>query len=84
MVAIKAQEAPLARLGALAIAGFGRHGLLCGFVLDDPAQASEIGRVTVMKQGHYWCETPGDALGKAGIRHPMRIFHPPRLDLWIG
>lgn len=39
-----------------------------------PAQASEIGRVTVMKQGHYWCETPGDALGKAGIHHPDEDF----------
>jgi hypothetical protein len=39
-----------------------------------PAQASEIGRVTVMKQGHYWCETPGDALGKAGFHHPEEDF----------
>jgi hypothetical protein len=44
---------------------------------DAPAQASEVGRVTVMKQGHYWCETPGDALGKAGIHHPedFSILH---------
>lgn len=39
-----------------------------------PARAGEVGRVTVMKQGHYWCETPGDALGKAGIHHPEEDF----------
>lgn len=39
-----------------------------------PAQASEIGLVKVMKQGHYWCETPGDALGKTGIHHPEEDF----------
>ncbi len=39
-----------------------------------PTQASEIGTVTVMKQGYYWCETPGNALGKAGIHHPEQDF----------
>ncbi len=39
-----------------------------------PTQASEVGMVAVMKQGHYWCEKPGDALGKAGIHQPDQDF----------
>lgn len=36
--------------------------------------ASEIGPVAVMKQGNYWCETPGNALGRAGIHQPDQDF----------
>jgi hypothetical protein len=39
-----------------------------------PLHASEIGNVAVMKQGYYWCETPGNALGKAGIHQPQQDF----------
>lgn len=39
-----------------------------------PAHADQTGGITVMKQGNYWCETPGNALGKAGIHQPDQDF----------
>ncbi len=39
-----------------------------------PAQASEVGNIAVMKQGTYQCETPGNALGKTGVRQENEDF----------
>ena len=49
-------------------------GLALAMAAAVPTQASEVGLVAVMKQGKYACETPGNALGKAGIHQPDQDF----------
>jgi hypothetical protein len=69
---LKSASRALSAVGALAIRGV--HGVMAAMLTILPAQASEIGNIAVMKQGTYWCETPGNALGKTGMRHPDEDF----------
>jgi hypothetical protein len=78
---LQAPKGPRLKSASRALSASGRPwqswaftALLALFGTGLPAQANEIGQVAVMKQGLYQCETPGNALGKTGIRHEDEDF----------